>query len=103
MPGLSLVFFLPYVPPQKVGYLTKKSFSRENKNTLVGIDERDRLPHSILKSYGWKSRIKGNNLTFKTRFLTDIFINFKYFQKQKKANGKLQELSKSGETFGIDR
>ena len=47
------------------------------------VDERNRLPHSISKSYGWKSRIKGNKLTPTIRFLTDIFINFEYFQKQK--------------------
>ena len=69
-------------------------FLGKTKNMLIGIDERDRLPHSILKSYGWKSRKKGNQLTSKIRFLTDIFISFEYFQKQKKyAHGKLQELS----------
>ena len=48
--------------------------------------------------------MKGNKFTPKIRFLTDIFINFGYFHKQNKcARGKLQELSKSVEIFGIDK
>ena len=79
-------------------------FLGKTENTLIGIDERDRLPHSILKSYGWKSRINGNKLTSKILFLTDIYINFEYFSKQKKyVHGKLQELSKSVEIFGIHK
>lgn len=61
-----------------VDFLDNQSFPGEKiKDSPPGIDDRNRLPESILKPAGWFSRLKVDKLAFYIRFLDEIFANSK--------------------------